>query len=157
MKKKYRYLISFITFLILNFGGLGIGQIWTGDGVTSEWYTTLNQAPWTPPGWVFAFAWTTIAITFSALMSKFWVDEALDCLILYPAALFLNIAWNPIFFGLHIVWLGVLILLLLSLVIYYMVNSAKLNYGWKVALLGLPYFIWLMIATSLNMYIGIMN
>ena len=48
-----KYIITLTGFLIINFGGLAIGQVWTGDGVTSEWYTSLNQAPWTPPGWVF--------------------------------------------------------------------------------------------------------
>ena len=47
-----KYIITLIGFLIINFGGLAIGQVWTGDGVTSEWYTSLNQAPWTPPGWL---------------------------------------------------------------------------------------------------------
>ena len=53
-----KYFLTLIVFLTLNFGGLVIGQVWTGNGVTSEWYTTLNQAPWTPPGFIFGLAWT---------------------------------------------------------------------------------------------------
>ncbi|MEM6378823.1 MAG: TspO/MBR family protein, partial [Bacteroidota bacterium] len=51
-----------IIFLILNFVALGIGGFFTGPGTSSEWYNNLNQAPWTPPGWVFGAAWTTIMI-----------------------------------------------------------------------------------------------
>ena len=51
-------------FLILNFGALGIGSFLMNNGPTSTWYLTLNKAPWTPPGWVFGFAWFTIMILF---------------------------------------------------------------------------------------------
>ena len=157
MKQTLYYLIAFLGFAVLNFGGLAFGQIWTGDGVTSEWYTTLNQAPWTPPGWVFGLAWTTIALTFSAFMAWSWAEIDIEVMVMYPFALVLNILWNPIFFGLHWTWVGVVILLLLSFVIYHMTDFARCIHGWKVAWLLLPYFTWLMIATSLNLYISIMN
>ena len=71
-----KYFLTLIVFLTLNFGGLVIGQVWTGSGVTSEWYTTINQAPWTPPGFVFGLAWTTIAITFSFLMTSSYLKNS---------------------------------------------------------------------------------
>ena len=51
-----------IIFLVLNFGALGIGGLFTGKGVPSEWYNELNKAPWSPPGWVFGFACCLFAI-----------------------------------------------------------------------------------------------
>ena len=82
-----KYITTLIVFLTINFGGLAIGQVWTGDGVTSNWYTSLNQAPWTPPGWVFGLAWTTIAITFSIykyiqIIIKFFKFQAFRIMIL---------------------------------------------------------------------------
>ena len=47
-----------ILFLIINFGGLAIGNWFMNNGPISEWYLNLNKAPWTPPGWVFGVAWT---------------------------------------------------------------------------------------------------
>ena len=35
------------------------------NGPQTDWYSNLNKAPWTPPGWVFGFAWTTIMLCFS--------------------------------------------------------------------------------------------
>ena len=58
-----------LIFLVINFAALGIGGFFTGPGVSSDWYTNLNQAPWTPPGWVFGAAWTTIMICFSFFMA----------------------------------------------------------------------------------------
>ena len=59
MNNKY---ILFLIFLTANFGALGIGTILMNEGPTSNWYTSLNQAPWTPSGWVFGAAWTTIML-----------------------------------------------------------------------------------------------
>jgi len=55
-----RMIYRLITFLLLNFGALAVGGFFTGKGVPSYWYSDLIKAPWTPPGWVFGFAWTTI-------------------------------------------------------------------------------------------------
>ena len=152
-----KYFLTLIVFLTLNFGGLVIGQVWTGNGVTSEWYTTLNQAPWTPPGFVFGLAWTTIAITFSLLMTSSYLKNSTKSLKLFIPALILNILWNPIFFGLRWVWTGLFVLVLLSYFIYSIIDLNRKMHGWKYAWLGLPYFIWLMVAASLDMYISIMN
>ena len=152
-----KYILTLIVFLTINFGGLAIGQVWTGDGVSSDWYTSLNQAPWTPPGWVFGLAWTTIAITFSLLMTSFYLKNSVKSLKLFFPALILNIIMEP-----YILWTTVgmdrlVVLVLLSYFIYAIVDSNRKMYGWKYAWLGLPYFIWLMVATSLDMYISIMN
>ena len=152
-----KYFLTLIVFLTLNFGGLVIGQVWTGSGVTSEWYTTINQAPWTPPGFVFGLAWTTIAITFSLLMTSSYLKNSTKSLKLFIPALILNILWNPIFFGLKWVWTGLFVLILLSYFIYSLIDLNRKMHGWKYAWLGLPYFIWLMVAASLDMYISIMN
>ncbi len=54
-----------ILFLVANFGGLAIGSWLMNNGPISDWYTNLNQAPWTPPGAVFGIAWTFIMNCFS--------------------------------------------------------------------------------------------
>ena len=50
------------------------------NGPMTDWYINLNQAPWSPPGWVFGAAWTTIMICFSIYMAylfKFFKDSKL--------------------------------------------------------------------------------
>lgn len=61
-----------IIFLILNFTALGLGGLFTSSAVTGDWYQALNKAPWTPPGWVFGVAWTSIMICFSIYMAYAW-------------------------------------------------------------------------------------
>lgn len=147
-----------IIFLVLNFAALGIGGLFTGKGVPSEWYNELNKAPWSPPGWVFGFAWTTIMICFAVYMAYAWnkVSDLKLLGVLFTIQWVLNIAWNPAFFYFHQVSLAlILIISLLILVGYFLVNywsDLKIY-----SLLILPYFVWLLIATSLNAYILIKN
>lgn len=150
--------LRFIIFLILNFGALAIGSYFTGKGVPSEWYASLNKAPWSPPGWVFGAAWTTIMICFSMYLAYLWPQtENKNLLIgLYVLQLILNIGWNPAFFYYHNVALGLAIITSLTILIAFF----TLNY-WPVlkikSVLILPYLIWLLIATSLNAYIFLKN
>ena len=54
---------------MLNFGALAIGSYFTASGASSDWYQNLNKAPWTPAGWVFGAAWTSIMICYSVYMA----------------------------------------------------------------------------------------
>lgn len=64
-----------ILFLIINFGGLAIGSWLMDNGPLTDWYTNLNQAPWTPPGIVFGIAWTLIMICFSIYLGKLFLED----------------------------------------------------------------------------------
>ena len=143
-----------IIFLLLNFLALAIGGFFTGDGVPSDWYLQLNKAPWTPPGWVFGTAWSTIMICFSIYMSFLWgfSKKRRKIILLFSLQWLLNVGWNPAFFYLRNVVLGMLIISTLTLLIGYLIYSFKNDLKLKSILL-LPYLIWLVIATSLNGYI----
>lgn len=142
-----------ILFLFLNFLGLYLGVYFTGDGVTSDWYQTLNKAPWTPPGWVFGFAWTSIMICFAFYLSKLFIKapNKKRNVILYAGQWILNLSWNPLFFYLHEMAIAMIILILLLIVLLYLlyVNYSTLK---RVSYLVLPYILWLIVACSLNAY-----
>lgn len=143
-----------IIFLALNFIALAIGSMFTGDGVPSEWYQQLNKAPWTPPGWVFGAAWTLIMICFAFYMSSAWKHAKNRTLLvsLFVVQWILNIAWNPIFFNYHEILLALIVISSLTGLIGFFLKYYYPNLKNK-SLLLLPYFIWLLIATSLNAYI----
>ena len=150
-------ILRILLFLIINFSGLFIGGLFTGEGVPSDWYQNLNKAPWTPPGWVFGAAWTTIMICFSVYMAILWKKITLkNLLYLYIAEFILNVIWNPLFF--HFKWINVALLSisLLTILIIYMAVSLRVEMKYK-TLLIFPYLIWLIIATSLNGYIVLCN
>ena len=150
--------IRLIVFLLLNFGALAIGSFFTSKGVPSEWYTELNKAPWTPPGWMFGFAWTTIMICFSLYLAYLWpLEENKSFLIgLFLVQLLLNISWNPTFFYYHNMLGGLLIITALTAIMWYFLFHYLNILKWK-SILVLPYCIWLVIATSLNAYTLLKN
>ena len=146
-----------VVFLIVNFGALGLGAWLMGEGPTSVWYRTANQAPWTPPGWVFGAAWTSIMICYSVYMAIAWRRIKRSKLLwIFGIQLLLNVGWNPAFFFLHDVEMGLLIIATLTILMWGKVFLLKKKMKWWTLLL-LPYSIWLTIATSLNWYFLINN
>lgn len=147
-----------LIFLIINFSALAIGGLFTSEGVTSDWYFNLNKAPWTPPGWVFGAAWTTIMICFAVYMAFALkaTNNITQLVSLFALQWILNVSWNPIFFHLQEVIFALIVIGSLTFLIGFFLfkNITRLKFK---SLLILPYFIWLLIATSLNAYILIQN
>lgn len=147
-----------IIFLLINFGGLALGGWLMNSGPSSEWYIGLDQAPWTPPGWVFGFAWTTIMICFSIYLAyHFSILKGNNAKWLYAFQVFLNVIWNYVFFNQHQVLLGLIVIASLLIVIFYYFFNFKEDQLKKIRFLLVPYMVWLCIATSLNAYILIYN
>lgn len=148
-----RFIKVLVFFLIINFSALAIGSWLMDNGPQSVWYLELNKAPWTPAGWVFGIAWTTIMICFSFYMTSLYLSNNTQKLkVLFTLQVLLNISWNYVFFNMQMIGLGLLIILLLTVLIGYLL----IIYGKKLRLINLfilPYLIWLLLASSLNLYI----
>ena len=146
-----------VFFLILNFSALEIGSLFTNSGVSSEWYQNLSKAPWTPPGWVFGVAWSSIMIFFAIYMAYLIkLKPKKIIIILYSIQWILNIAWNPVFFYFQEITLGLICISLLTAHIILLFFKYLKEQRIKTLLLA-PYGIWLIIATSLNAYIYLYN
>ena len=156
MKKGLNYILILLFFILVNFTGLAIGSLWTDPGVNSEWYQNIIKAPWTPPGFVFGLSWTLIMVCFSIFMSNLYErkDGTFNPIIL--VSWFLNIVWNPLFFYLHWTWISASVIVALTFVIGYLIHQTRKRYN-KLWLLLLPYFVWLNIATSLNLFTALTN
>ncbi len=146
-----------LLFLTINFGGLAVGSWLMDNGPSAAWYLNLNQAPWTPPGWVFGVAWTTIMICFSIYMAFLYEKQKSKELIgLFTLQFIFNVSWNFIFFNQHLVALGLISILLLTLLTFYFLLKYKTVLKLK-SILIIPYCLWLCIASSLNFYILLYN
>ncbi len=147
-----------LLFLLLNFLALGIGGFFTGAGVRSDWYVNLVKAPWTPPGWVFGFAWTSIMICFSIYMAFLWkiCADKKRLVFMYSLQWILNVIWNPLFFYFHQTVPGMVDISLLTILVGWFLFEYRRDLQWKSALI-LPYLIWLLIASSLNGFIVVGN
>ncbi len=92
-------------------------------------------------------------------MAKLWstVDNKNLLGSVYVLQLVLNIIWNPVFFYYQNAILGLIVITLLTsligfILIYYYYPVAILK-----SMLIIPYFLWLLIATSLNLFILVKN
>lgn len=152
-----KFLKPFLFFLIVNFGALGLGSVLMNDGPQSQWYVELNKAPWTPEGWVFGAAWTTIMICFSFYMAYLYLAwPSRKVKVLFIIQFILNVSWNFVFFNQHLIAAGLINIVLLTIIVFAFFFTYINDMKGK-SLLILPYAIWLCIATSLNLYILVNN
>lgn len=152
-----KFLKPLIIFLIINFGALGLGSWLMNNGPQSSWYNNLNKAPWTPDGWVFGVAWTTIMICFSIYMTYLYLKLPTQKVKwLFIIQVILNVSWNFIFFNQHLITLGLVTIILLTFIVTVFLFTYLKDLKSK-SLLITPYLIWLCIATSLNLYILVNN
>ena len=150
--------LLFFGILFINFGALALGGFLMGGApAENDWYISLNKAPWTPPGWVFGFAWTLIMICFTIYIFKaVQIKKSLNItLSLFFAQWVLNVLWNPLFFYFHWPTLSLLTIILLLLILLLMLTKIKNN--WKSNINLFPYILWIIVATSMNLYVVLYN
>lgn len=141
---------KWIAFGGLNALALYLGGRFTGPGVQSDWYQGLDQAPWTPPGWVFGVAWTVVMVGLTAFMAR--AEWTRRMVAVYAVQWALNIAWNPVFFAWRAPWAGLVVIVALAGTVVGLARLGGRQTGWLA-----PYLIWLAIATSLNAWIALFN
>ena len=145
---------TFIIFLLIP---LLVGIIGTILGNTSMGYETINKPSFTPPGIIFPIVWTILYILMG--ISSYLVfkkEKNIKYLKIYFVQLFFNMTWTLFFFNFKtylfsFIWL--LILLTLVIVITYKFYKSNKISG----LLQIPYIIWLIFASVLNLSIFILN
>ena len=146
-----------LLFILINFSALAIGSWLMNEGPRTDWYINLNQAPWSPPGWVFGVAWSSIMILFSVYMTFLvQVNRSKKVVLLFSAQFILNILWNYLFFNQHMINLGLLNIIILTVLMFYFLIAFKNSLKNK-RFYVFPYCIWLVLATSLNLYIALYN
>jgi len=126
-----------------------------------EWYMQLVKPGWAPPGWVFGPVWTVlyiiIAISFVTVFVMF-LRKKIPFAVLLPFLLNLafNFAFTPIQFGLrNNILAGVDILLVLTTLVWVMV--AVWSYRRWVTYAQIPYLVWVLFATALQLTITYLN
>ena len=117
-----------------------------------DWYQNLIKPPGTPPSWVFGPVWTIIYLLIGLAGWRAWTragDDRQRCFALYTLQLLLNAAWTPVFFGLHQMGFGLLVLLFLDVAVLLTLLCFRRRDRWAAWLL-VPYLLWICYATWLN-------
>lgn len=146
--------------VLLSLSAGAIGSIATASNV-SGWYQTINKPWFTPPGWLFGPAWTTLYILMGVslflVLKEGW--ERRDVRIatgIFCIQLFFNGLWSFLFFGIPSPLLGlVCILILWCLILWMIITFSRIS---KIAAyLNIPYIAWVSFATVLNASIYLLN
>ncbi|SFD63294.1 tryptophan-rich sensory protein TspO [Roseivivax sediminis] len=115
-----------------------------------EWYRQLSKPAWTPPDWLFPVAWTTLYICMAAAGARVaMLDDNAVAMALWALQIALNTLWTPIFFGLHRIRVGMVVLGALWLAV-----AACMIALWRLdtiaGILFVPYLGWVSVACALN-------
>ena len=141
-------LIPLIVFTILSIGSLIIQP-------HLAWYRDELLLPEiTPPAWVFSFAWHTIATLTAAYILLVWNIVKRDTLWYTILGLLvmnglLNTGWVWVFFSLREITWALWVALALELNLLVLMGLTALR-SFKIALLLLPYTLWVGFAVYLN-------
>lgn len=148
----YSFVLVFIT--------AQISQYLVHTGLFS-FYDFLDKPNLTPQPSYFTYAWNLIYILlflgfYIALVSEQSPSQYSDLNALFIMQLFLQILWCFSFFYLYQLWASVAVIILLDMVVALLLHSLFYINRWSFFLI-LPYFLWLLFATFLNIYILFLN
>lgn len=136
-----------------------IGSIFTIASITS-WYATLIKPPFNPPNWIFGPVWTILYLFMGISLYLVWLSKKSaakkEALQIFFAQLILNSLWSIIFFGMHYLVGGLIIIIGMWILIYLTIKKfAKFNK--TASYLLYPYLAWVSFAAILNLAIVFLN
>src|SRR3989344_495417 len=128
---------------------------------TYEWYQTLSKPMWAPPTWLFAPVWTAlytiIAISYGYVGYLFFAKKISFIIVLpFVLNLIFNFAFTPIQFGLQNNFLAALDILLVLGTLVWALVALYPHVKW-VTYVNIPYLVWVLFATVLQLTITFTN
>lgn len=132
---------------------LGFASGWlSNSGYGNHWFDALTKPDFMPPGWLFPVAWTTLYALMGVAVAQIIASDTSatrPALLMFTTQLALNLAWSPVFFGLHQARAALAIIIVLTIDV-----AITIWLFWLIrrsaALLLAPYLAWLLFATRLN-------
>ncbi|TBN56327.1 tryptophan-rich sensory protein [Glaciihabitans arcticus] len=180
-----RSALVLVAFLAISFGVAAFGSLSTIENVDG-WYSTAEKASWNPPNWIFGPVWTLLYTLISVAAWLVWRGGAQtiapaiarpqrrgslrpretsprqSALALYVIQLVLNAIWTPVFFGAYpfigapALWIALVIIVLLDVAVLLTMLAF-----WPVSRVAswllVPYWAWVLFATTLNGALAILN
>ncbi len=154
LKNKF---LSFILFLIITFSASFIGSLVTFS-YKEPWYSQLIKSNYNPPDWIFAPVWTTLYFMMTLAIWIFWHSKNRDIntIYIYFIHIVFNTTWSIVFFGLHQIFLAMIVLMILIfLIIVLIIRFKRVNL--VSYYLMIPYLLWCCYALFLNLNLYILN
>lgn len=130
------------------------------SGSDNGWYMALQKPAITPPGIVFPIAWTSLYILLGLAVAVILHARGARgrglALGLFAVQFLLNLAWTPLFFGMHQVGTALIVIIaMLAVAILTTVLFGRIRP--LAAWLMVPYLVWISFAGVLTWRIGQLN
>jgi benzodiazapine receptor len=159
--KSLDYIVLTISLITPQAVGL-LGALSTLTGL-STWYQELSKPFFNPPSWIFGPVWSIlyifIGLVFYFIYKEISISKTEKKLLisLFIIQLVLNGIWTPIFFGAQNLFLAMIVIVsmdifLITMLVYF--KKLKLN---LITTLWIPYVLWVLFATLLNITLWAMN
>ena len=144
---KNKYLVFLYILIALVLGGLS-----SSNTASDPWYQDLIKSSLNPPGYVFGIVWPILYILMgiSAFLTYSKVYK------LFLLQLVFNTMWSWLFFAFHQPLIALIDIYLLIGLNIYLINLMR-GINKLAAYLFLPYIVWLLSASHLNLVIVIFN
>jgi translocator protein len=152
--------MGILVFVLICEGAGIIGSLFTRPSIPG-WYAGLVKSPFNPPNWVFAPVWTALFALMG--LSAYLVyakgagrKDVRKALAVFVAQLVLNTLWSIVFFGAHMIFAAVIVIvalwatILATIVLFRRISKAA-------AYLLIPYILWVSFATVLNISLYVLN
>ena len=125
----------------------------------TNWYPYLNRSSLSPPNYIFPIAWGIIYILNGISLGIIWGSNSHlrnSGVMLFTIQLALNFLWSILFFYMQSPMLGFINIFILDIaLLLYMKRCYDIK---KTAFwLNVPYMVWLLFATYLNLYVVVYN
>lgn len=125
-----------------------------------SWYNSLIQPPLKPPAWLFSPVWIILyalmGLSLFIYIKEYSIKSKAWGYIVFFVQLLVNLSWSPVFFGLKNIGFALALIILLDILV--LINIFEFSKISKMAgKLLIPYFIWILFATYLNVGYFILN
>ena len=155
-----RRFAALAVFLLVAFAAGGIGSITQGADVDVR-YLALERPVWAPPSFLFGIVWPVLYLLIGVAAWRVWraagdLRAASTALGLWLAQLVVNAVWPGVFFGLEAFGPAIAIIVLLDILVVATI-VAFARHDRLAAWLLVPYLVWILYATALNISLQILN
>lgn len=165
-----RSIAVLVGFLALSFAVAAGGSLATIANVDG-WYAEAEKAPWSPPNSLFGPVWTVLYALMSIAAWLVWREgkegraaagAVRGALAIYLGQLALNAIWTPIFFALYptigvaALWIALAVILALDVAVPLTILAFR-PISRLAAILLVPYWLWILFATTLNWAAATLN
>lgn len=126
----------------------------------SVWYENLSRPIFSPPNWVFIPVWTILYTTILVALVKYVNTKTSKNknkgYVYFIIQLLLNFIWSPVFFQLKNIGFALIVIVFLDIFVYLTIKEFHSISKFAGQIL-IPYFLWVLFATYLNIGYFILN